>query len=584
MAVDYYYTQYLQQAVNQTYESIDIPNVSVSWSDFLVNTGGVAGTNQAGSYTGNYNLLGWVIKVYKKESPSSPAVLMTSDDVTVRFGAPDGPLAQYYKGVKITNGGKAFYIEVNYDNVLAAKKPLVLKPVMAVTLKSNGNHVSYSKSASGIDLQSVTFTQSQTYPPIPTALIAAVSPGYDPGLNNGNTSNIHYNFATKQYVGIQMVTDSKTNTTSYYALYYDPKTKKQVGDKVYLGKEKANSRGKVWAKGQALLIDAIDSQNKTSAVGDSTKRYHDSVVPDQPAATSPAPPYPTDSNRWNPPTHLYTKNFSTGLFLNSLIKNDKQLLDSTLNNSEILPGMEFLSTNYSVPSTLYSINTNLFEPSLGHIGNMYQDAATAKAINQDHPDKQWGFRFMYNPNQIGYSNTADNSVDYTLGQADPANLLAGNMTVNFQLYINRIIDMSYLRGTQAPGQMGYARQLTQDEKDGLTYRGTEYDLEFLYRVLGGDPIKNNATIGAAGNLGVSADIGLIKAVPIWLSINPVYKLFGAVASMSVNHVLFTMDMVPMLTTVDITFNRFPALFNLADSDPKSDSRQAFKKFITGKAQ
>ena len=583
MASTYYYTQYLQQAVNQTYESIDIEKISVSWVDFKRLPTGEGATNQAGSYTGNYNRLGWIVKVYEQTSPTATPTLVDSDHVKVTYGAPNGPQAKYFQGTKIINSGKAFYTEINYDNIDAAKKPLVLTPTFFVTLKDgHDTSVTYSPSKSQMNLQTVEFTNRQTFPPIPTALIAAVSPGYDPGLNNGNTSNIHYNFATGQYVGIQMVTDSKTKMTSYYALYYDPKTKKQVGASVFLGKEKANSRGNVWKKSQAILIDAIDSQKGSSAVGNpgtGSPRVDPATV-DQPATLSPAPPEPVDPNRWNPPPHLRTKNFSSGLFLNKDVTNLTP--DNAIIDTEILPFMR-QSDGTELKRRVVLENLNMFGPNLGHIGHMYQDVNTAKSINQVEPNKQWGFRFMYNPTNFMYSNTADNSVDYTLGQSDPATLLAGNMTVSFQLYINRIIDMSDLGKLGAGnGKTGYYRPLSDPEIAGIESRGTEYDIEFLYRVLGGDPIVGNPSIGGEPILSTSSDIGLIKAVPVWLSLNPNYKLFGAVASMTVNHALFTIDMVPMLTTVDITFNRFPAVFNLADTNANSKTGLAnYKKFITG---
>ena len=168
---------------------------------------------------------------------------------------------------------------------------------------------------------------------------------------------------------------------------------------------------------------------------------------------------------------------------------------------------------------------------------------------------------MYNPTTFSYSSSSNNSVDWTLGAKDPATLLVGNSNVTFELYLNRIPDLKYLRmsNPKVSQDMLYGRTLKDYEKEGILNRGTEYDLEFLYRVLNGDPLNKPLLFDKEYN-GASADFGFTTATPCWLQLNKNLKYFGSVASLNVNHVMFDLNMIPMLSTVSITFVRYPALW------------------------
>jgi hypothetical protein len=217
-------------------------------------------------------------------------------------------------------------------------------------------------------------------------------------------------------------------------------------------------------------------------------------------------------------------------------------------------------------------------------GRIFQDSNSAAVLNKN-PDKlkelvsakgstnQWGFRFMYNPTSFSYSTAANNSIDWTLGSKDTAALLAGNQSVQIQLYINRIVDLSYLNLKFGPttgmvpsaqGQMSmneaYGRELSDAEIEGILNRGTEYDLEFLYRCLTGDPQTNNPLLNDTLRKRGSADIGYITGIPLWLYLNDNLRYFGAVAGFEVNHLIFNTEMVPTLSVVTLSFGRYPAQF------------------------
>lgn len=228
-------------------------------------------------------------------------------------------------------------------------------------------------------------------------------------------------------------------------------------------------------------------------------------------------------------------------------------------------------------------------------GRIFQDVNSAAVLNKN-PDKlkelasakgatnQWGFRFMYNPTTFGYSSSSNNSVDWTLGASDPATLLTGNSSVSFEVYINRIPDLKYLRLTnpKVPQKAIYGRDLTSTEVEGILNRGTEYDIEFLYRVLNGDPLSKSLLLNYNG---VTSDFGYTTGVPCWLVLNENLRYYGSVASFQVNHAMFDLNMVPMLTTVSITFARYPALWNETAAFGTGASVASVKEYIssTGKA-
>jgi hypothetical protein len=273
---------------------------------------------------------------------------------------------------------------------------------------------------------------------------------------------------------------------------------------------------------------------------------------------------PAGTTRWNPPPHRDARSISYG----ERVKHS--------NND-----------TFKTPLTAFGEKER---------GRIYQDANSAAVLNKSAQGlkdavaskiavNQWGYRFMYNPTTFGYSSSSNNSVDWTLGSSDPATLLAGNSSVSFEVYINRIPDLKYLRlaNPKVSQKAIYGRDLTSEEVDGILNRGTEYDIEFLYRVLNGDPLSKSLLLKYNG---VTADFGYTTGVPCWLVLNENLRYYGSVASFQVNHAMFDLNMVPMLTTVSITFARYPALWNQTDTFGTGVSLANTKEYLinTGKAK
>ena len=295
-----------------------------------------------------------------------------------------------------------------------------------------------------------------------------------------------------------------------------------------------------------------------------------------PAPEVPVAP-PTDDTRWNPPPHVYSRSVPYGIFKKYTDPNafNDNYARATLEASEYSALKRAIQAQGSdvAPSPEYSYLQR---------GRIFQDLNSASVLNSANANavagkpyassasKQWGFRFMYNPTTISYQTSANNAPDWTFGSKDSAALLTGNQTVTIQLYLNRIIDLGYLNAVYGYGYLNslganqisipaaYGRNLTPDEYKGIMSRGTEYDLEFLYRCLTGDPLTNNPLLNSDFKTTGSADIGYITGIPLWLYLNDNLRYFGSVASLNVNHVIFNTEMVPMLSVVDINFSRYPA--------------------------
>lgn len=267
---------------------------------------------------------------------------------------------------------------------------------------------------------------------------------------------------------------------------------------------------------------------------------------DTPKLTEP----PTDTLRWNPPPHLTSRSLPFGVTMESLQASlGKPLDQSVASYAALLKKAE---------------RGRIFQDSLGaSILNTNPD--NIKSVKALEGPKQWGFRFMYNPTSFSYNSSSNNNVDWTLGASDPTILLSGNSNVSVELYLNRIADMSFLRDytngkiENASLENAYGRALNKEEIEGILHRGTEYDIEFLYRVLNGDPLKNPLLFDPNYN-GVTSDFGYTTAVPCWMYLNENLRYYGSVASFQVNHVMFDLNMVPMLTVVGINFARYPALW------------------------
>lgn len=219
------------------------------------------------------------------------------------------------------------------------------------------------------------------------------------------------------------------------------------------------------------------------------------------------------------------------------------------------------------------------------LGYIYQDDSTAQAVNGAGSTagalNKWGFRFTYNPTNISYGTQSSSALDVTTFAKDPANLVGGNTVVQLELYLNRIVDFQDLTDPNLDIQKSYpfkehASSMSAEDINGILTRGTEYDLEFLYRVVNGDPRTNDVL---SDSTLASSDFGYITGVPFKLILHNDLRYFCSIQSITVNHVMFTPSMVPILSVVSLSLIRYPGL-TTAESDIFNNITAANKQAIS----
>lgn len=398
-----------------------------------------------------------------------------------------------------------------------------ITPKIGVRLKANSQENPLEPEDVNIKLpgttkmKTVNFTKAKTDPKIPPALKDLVG-----------SDKARWNPCTNEWVGIELINvpgNAPGGFVNVGLVYFDRKG--TLLRKKYLGRESITATGPNTYFGQAQeeLLAAV--------------RAVCGKVEDPPAEPGESElPTPQDKVRYNPPNHFVTRSVAHG--------------ERTTVSEKVRMAGGFVTNVVNAEKALTNRNNRL--------GKIYQSEDGAAALNKPVKGelKYWGFKFAYNPQTITYGTGTNTSVDWMLNSKDPANLLGGNTEVRVTLYLNRIADMTELkRWNKKDPNYGnnYPRALTKTEIEGLLYRGTEYDLEFLYRVLNGDPGKT-ALLEYGGK---TADFGYITGTPCWFHFHNNMRYYGSMSSINVNHVMFTQEMVPMLSTVDISFIRYPSL-------------------------
>jgi hypothetical protein len=212
------------------------------------------------------------------------------------------------------------------------------------------------------------------------------------------------------------------------------------------------------------------------------------------------------------------------------------------------------------------------------------------AAGADHFSKNYGFQFLWNPETFTQSTSVNWGI--TPNQNDPTALLTGlvtaNSTIDFTLRIDRTNDFAAakahyksnptpvrvntttLAGIAAASQDFQAPQLSPSSfskyylqgqapnsgpdfstnmgakiKDLLT-RGTEADLEFLYKTINGDGYTN--TWGTD-----TSNISFLLPSIVRIDLGP-QRLVGMIQSINVTHLAFTREMIPIRTDVALSID------------------------------
>ena len=515
----YYYTVQAYEFINDTLGS---GNIGVEGTA-QVDADGWSPISADGKLVNYTHDLKFEIRVYKTSSAvggTSPIGILGDDDgvrVVVFDSWRNNVISEYATasgvGQRAPVSGKGNTI---FSFTVKGKGPGPIKPQLKVTLEPNSDENSGGEPlevdiVSGAKMLTINYTAAKKAPQLPVALKDLVG-----------SDRAKWNACTKEWVGMLLTNLPNGNVGT--TLVYFSKDGKELR-RNYLGAESPTKTGPntFFAKAQEELLRAV----KAVCGGDTG----DPALPD----TSILPPPNLDKVRYNPPNHFVTRSVAHG----------ERTRDQLNSNNR------FITSITDAQAALANRNNRL--------GKIYQSTDGAKALNKkDKTGKRplWGFKFTYNPTTLEYGTTTNTSIDWMLNSKDPANLLGGNTQVSVSLYLNRIADMTELKNWRGGGYtQNYPRALTPEEVQGILKRGTEYDLEFLYRVLNGSP-GNTALLSYPGE---TSDFGYITGTPCWFHLHDNLRYYGSMASLNVTHVMFTQEMVPMLSKVDISFIRYPSL-------------------------
>jgi len=212
---------------------------------------------------------------------------------------------------------------------------------------------------------------------------------------------------------------------------------------------------------------------------------------------------------------------------------------------------------------------NLWQGSRGSKGMIVTSATTLKAWNSGAARPQgakvgdnlnYGFQFQYNPGTVAMNYYTAPNIDVglqTSGQ-DLFNLagVAGSQgSINFDIIINRVMDFRNFTPTGQPkdgASQNYSKPpQTIGEWRDLWNKGTMYDVEFLLRTIMG------FTLDSYLRGTKTSDMGWLPATPVELHLGNKLRYWGTINSLDLKHVIFNERMVPMFTTVSISFARLP---------------------------
>jgi murein DD-endopeptidase MepM/ murein hydrolase activator NlpD len=159
---------------------------------------------------------------------------------------------------------------------------------------------------------------------------------------------------------------------------------------------------------------------------------------------------------------------------------------------------------------------------------------------------RWGFRFLYNPTQFALA-TARNSSFIIDGRSEANRAISGvsqnYQTIEMSLLLDRVPDVmaEELRSDD------YSPRLRKNDEDALRKYGTHWDLEALFKVCNGEW---NLT-----DRGKTSNIGILIPSNSRLIVGKADNLYGFVGNVTYQDILFSKDMVPIRTEVNLTFRR-----------------------------
>lgn len=221
--------------------------------------------------------------------------------------------------------------------------------------------------------------------------------------------------------------------------------------------------------------------------------------------------------------------------------------DLSISSADHAAWKESISRIYNEQGHTYNSDWGEYEGSANSFNNLRlgriiqgKEALTAAMMDVG---ARYGFRFLYNPTSVsGGTNVGTDFIPNPASSRIPVVLQNGLETLRMELFLNRTPE---LMGGATVGE--YQQAIKQEEMDQIKERGTNYDLEYLYRIANGSHnLKYRQQTG---------DIGILFPNPCILILGP-FRTRGAILSISATTTVFSPSMVPAITYVQLDFARF----------------------------
>jgi hypothetical protein len=206
-------------------------------------------------------------------------------------------------------------------------------------------------------------------------------------------------------------------------------------------------------------------------------------------------------------------------------------------------------------------------------GGTASEAEKNKTLN---PYKM-GFQFHYNPSRIGTTwagvlNVDPGFISSGKDKFGPVGAQSGTGSgVTITIPLNRLSDMKYVNTSESKWSEMPWRELygvsIKEQPDGKESQsptfedlrkirdlGTMYDVEFLLQTIVGYRQKSYIR---QNRHALTADLGYLGGLPVELHLGKNMRYFVTITSISVNHSIFTKDMIPTLSELTVTCSRLP---------------------------
>lgn len=421
-----------------------------------------------------------------------------------------------------------------YDFTVTPKKDGTVEPKLVPQVEINGIWRDV-KIKTGDKIPSIIFTKAATAPTVPSTVKTYDSFGknepYQWDSCNSRWARLWHSNVVEVPAAGQNGTTVQEYTVSvrYYDKNGDSQSEKIMSKTVNgkpVNREKATEAHvpKSLTQQALGLLDLAKNCNKTSGAGagngDSTITTSSTLK---------------EADSFNPPPHIMTRHFSPVAWGGADAYDDGNAYNQ-------------LGMIYQDPDTVSN---------------------TAKVFDAT-VQKFWGFRFLFNPTFWNYQISASNNVDWTRKNENNAVLITSGVggTMSLRLVIDRVADMNTMRRWYLDGRRNvigaptYPKSLSAEQCEGILRRGTEYDLEYMFRVFNGNPEKSTLLGAPVGSLEMStANLGYVTSLPFVLKLNDQQRYKVILSSLTVQHDLFTHEMIPIRTLVDLGVERIPDFYS-----------------------